>query len=116
MRTKSSLDQLVGGEEISAKVMRQQDEGNDETSNNVPHNHLKEGEIRVVGEAGDTDDSQRAGFGGDDGDRNRPPRDVTSSKEVVAKGALSFAEAQAKQSDADEVNGNDREVEALQAH
>ena len=70
----------------------------------VSHDYLKEREVRVVGEAGDADDGQRAGFGSDDGERDGPPRDVASGKEVVAQSALLFAEAQAEERDAREID------------
>jgi hypothetical protein len=41
---------------------------------------------------------------------------VASGEEVVTQGPLAFAEAHAEQRDADQVNGNDCEIEGVQAH
>ena len=107
---KASLDELIGGEEIAAKVVRQQYETDDESSHDVSQDDLQKREIGVVRQPRNADDSQRAGLGGNDGQRNRPPGNVTSRQEVVAQRALAFAEAHAEQGDPDQIDGNDREV------
>ena len=81
-----------------------------------PMNDLKKSEIRVVGEAGNADDGERAGLGRDDGERNRPPGDFASSEKIVAQSALLFPKTQAEQRDACQVEGDDREIEFVQAH
>ena len=87
--------------------MRQQHEADDDAAYDVAHDDLKEREVRVVGEARDADDGQRAGLGGDDGERDRPPRDVAVGKKVIPQRALLLAEAQPEQRDADQVERDD---------
>src|SRR5258707_3379074 len=96
--------------------MRQQHEADDDAPGNVSQYHLKKGQVGVVGKARNANDGQRTGLGCDDGKRNRPPRNIESGEKVVAKGVLEFAEAQAEQSNPDEINCDDREIETVQAH
>ncbi len=96
--------------------MRQQNEADNDASDQISQNDLQKGEIRIVGEAGNADDGERAGLGGDDRKRNRPPGNVAIRQKVVAQGALPLAEAQAKQSDPHEIERDDREIEFVQSH
>jgi len=96
--------------------MRQQHESDDEAASDISHDHLQEGEIGVVSEAGYADDREGAGFGGNDGERDRPPGNIASSKKVVAQRALLLAEAKSEQSYADEIDGYDAEVDSVEAH
>ena len=66
--------------------MRQQQVADDDPSDEITHHQLQEGEIGVVGQSGHADDGERAGLGGDDGKRNRPPGNVAVGQEVVAQG------------------------------
>ena len=96
--------------------MRQQNESDHEAADDVSHDDLKKREIGVVGEAGNADDGERAGFRGHDGKRNRPPGNVAAGEEIIAQGTLALAEAQTEQSDPDQIGGDDRVVEMVQAH
>jgi hypothetical protein len=96
--------------------VRQQHKADDEATGDVSQHDLQKGHVGVVGEAGNADDSERASFGGDDRKRDRPPRDIASSKEVVAQGALAFAKVQPEQSNAEQVDGDDGEIEVREAH
>ena len=75
---------------------------------------MQECKICVEGEAGDADDGQGAGFGGDDGERDRPPGYVAVGQEVVAQAALRFAEAQSEDRDRRQIERNDRQVERVE--
>src|SRR5262249_48618238 len=108
--------QLICGVEIAAEIVRQQHEADDHAPDYVAENHLQECEIGVVGEAWDADDGERAGFGGNDRERNRPPGNVAIGQKVIAQRTLLLAEAQSEQSDAYQVKGDDSEVEAVEAH
>src|ERR1700687_1012364 len=96
--------------------MRQQHKADDDAPGNISQHHLEKRQVGVICEAGNADDSQGAGFRRNDGKRNRPPGNIASGEEVVAKGVLSLAETQAEQSDPDEIDGDDREIETVQAH
>jgi len=75
---------------------------------------LQEGEVGVEGEAWDADDGQGAGFGGNDGEGDRPPGDVAVRQEVVAQAALRFAKAQSEDRDRRQIKGDDREVDRIE--
>jgi hypothetical protein len=89
----AAVDELVRGEQFAAEVLREQQEADDDASDQVSEDDLEEAEIVVVGEAGDADDGERAGLGGDDGERDRPPGNVAVGEEVVAQRAMALAEA-----------------------
>jgi hypothetical protein len=89
----AAVDELVRGEQFAAEVLREQQEADDDASDQVSEDDLEEAEVVVVGEAGDADDGERAGLGGDDGERDRPPGNVAVGEEVVAQRAMALAEA-----------------------
>jgi hypothetical protein len=91
--------------------MRQQNETDDDAPDEISEDNLQKCQIRVVGEAGNADDGERAGFGGDNRKGNRPPGNVAVSQEVIAQCALTLAETQAEQSDPHEIERNNREIE-----
>ena len=64
--------------------MRQQQETYDDSARDISHGDLQKRHIGAVGQSGNADDGQRAGFGGYDRKRNRPPWNVTSGEKVVA--------------------------------
>ena len=96
--------------------MRQEYEGDDDTSHHIAHRDLQKREVRIVGQAGHADDGERAGFGRHDRQRDRPPRNVAVCEKVIAQRALFFSEAQSEQRDADQVDGDDGEVEMVESH
>ena len=63
----------------------------------VTHDNLQERQVGVVGQPRNADDGERAGLGGDDGKRNRPPGNVAVGQKIVAQSSLPFAKTQAKQ-------------------
>ena len=52
----ATFNELVGGEEIAAEILRDEDEADYDPADEVTHDKLQEGEIAFVGEAGDADD------------------------------------------------------------
>src|SRR5437588_674675 len=96
--------------------MRQQHETDHDAADNVSHDDLEEGQVRIVGQPGNADDGQSTGLGRDNRQRDCPPGNVAPSKKVVAQGTLLLAEAEAEQSDARQVQSDDREIDVVQAH
>src|SRR5580704_2742230 len=113
---KAALDQRVGSVEIAAKILRQQNKTDDHASHEISQNDLQEGEIGIVGKAGNADDGERAGFGRNNRKRDRPPGNIAVGQKVIAQSPLTLAEAQAEQSDPHEVKRNDREIEFVEFH
>ena len=96
--------------------MRQQHEADHDAPNHISHDHLQESEIGVIGKAGDADDGERAGFGGNDGKRDGPPGNIASREKVIAQRAVPLAEAQSEQGDADQIQRDNRQIEFVEAH
>ena len=80
----------------------------------IAEDDLQEAQIGIEGKPRDADDGERAGFGGDDGKRNRPPGNVAVGQEVIAQGALRFAEAQPEDRDRRQIERDDRQVDRVQ--
>ena len=76
--------------------MRQQNEADNHPPHHVSHHDLKKSKIGIVGQPGNADDGERTGFRRHDRKRNRPPRNISPCKKIVAKRPLFFAEAQAE--------------------
>jgi hypothetical protein len=73
---------LIGGDEFAAKVLRDEEEADDDAAYEIAEDKLEEAEVFVIGEAGNADDGERAGFSGDDGERDGPPGDGVVGEEV----------------------------------
>ena len=86
------LEHRVRGDELPVHVARQQHGGDDDATEQVADRDLQEGEIAQVREAGDTDEGERARFGGDDRKQHRPPRDLLAGDEVVPGALLAAPE------------------------
>src|SRR5581483_5808512 len=93
-----------------------EDEADDYPADEIPEDDLQKGEVGVVSEAGDADDRQGAGLGSDDGESDRPPRDVAIGEKVVFQGFLAFAKAQPEQGDTRQINSDDREIDMVETH
>ena len=96
--------------------MRQQHNADNDPADDVAHCDLQKRQVRIVGKAGHADDGERAGFRRDDGQGDRPPRNVAIGQEIIPQRALFFPEAQAEQSDAGQVQRDDGEVEMVESH
>ena len=63
--------------------MREEEEADDDASDDVSHYDLEECEVRYVGETGNADDGECAGFGGNDGEGDAH-QGYCVGKEVIA--------------------------------
>src|SRR5208283_4878004 len=96
--------------------MRQQHEADDDAPDEIANHQLQEGEIGVIGKARHADDGEGAGFSGNDGERNRPPRDVTAGEKVIAQRPLSLAKTQSEERDAQQIDCDQRKIKLVQCH
>ena len=116
----AAVDELVGGEHLAGEVARQEERCHDNAAEHVADNDLEEAEVAREGDAGDGDDREGRGLGGDYRKRDGPPRDGVVGEKVALEraircgGSARFAKAKAEERDADEVD-DDREVEGMQA-
>jgi hypothetical protein len=90
--------------------VRNHDDGEDNAGNDVTDNDLDERNISAISRRGNTDDGERAGFGGDDGKANAPPWSIFAAKEVVACVLLVFAEPNAKANHSGKVKNDDEPI------
>ena len=96
--------------------MRQQHETDHHASDHISHHHLQESQVGVISKSRDADDGEGAGFGGDDGKCDGPPGNIASREKIIAQSAVPLAEAQSEQSDADQVERDNRKIEFVETH
>ena len=65
--SETPVDQLVSSDELSAKVLRDEHETDDDSSQHVAEYQLQEAQVGLIGQAGNANDGESASFGGDDG-------------------------------------------------
>src|SRR5581483_6679694 len=82
-------------------------------ANYVPEDDLKKRKVGIERKARNADDGQRAGFSGDNRERDRPPRNIAIRKKVVTQRALRFPKPQAKKRDSRQVRGDDGQVQRI---
>src|ERR1017187_4463918 len=76
--------ELVGGEHFAAEILGKEQDRNHDAGQQGAEDDLQEAEVAVEGEGGCADDGGGAGFGGDDGQADGPPRGGTPAQEIVA--------------------------------
>jgi hypothetical protein len=84
-RPKRFFQQRIRGDDLTLVISRQQEKRDADAPEDVAGDHLEESEVAGVGEAGNADEGQRTGLGGDDREQHRPPRDLSSRDEVVLR-------------------------------
>src|SRR4029077_20191203 len=114
--TKPPLDEFVGSVKFTAKIVRQENETDDDTPDHVSQHDLQEHQVGVIGQSGNANDGESAGFRCDDGERNRPPWDIAIGEKIVPQRALLLAEAQPEERNPRQVQPDNREVKLVQAH
>ena len=74
---------MVGGQHFAAEVTREEEQRDDDAAEHVAEHDLQEAEVAGEGYAGDGDDGERRGLGGDDGEGDRPPGNGVVGEEVA---------------------------------
>ncbi len=115
LRTKPPLNQLISRIQLAAKILRQQHKTNNDAPDHVSHHQLQKSKIRIVGQAGNTNDGQRAGLRGHNRQRNCPPRNVAVGEKVVSHRPLPLAKPQPEQRDPRQVSRNNQQVDPIQS-
>src|SRR5689334_22453981 len=96
MWSKTLLDELIRRVKVSAEIMRQQNEADENAAGEISEDHLQERKVRVVSKAGDADDRERAGFRSDDRKHDGPPGNTSVGEEIIFERLLAFAEAESE--------------------
>src|SRR5580704_5906520 len=81
--SEAAFDQFVSGVEVALKVLRQQNETNNDASSQISKDHLEKREIRIVSQARNTNDGERAGFRGNDRESDGPPGNIAIREKVI---------------------------------
>src|SRR6516225_8896749 len=111
--SEAAVDELVRGEHLAAEILRDKDQADDYAAEQVAEDQLQKTEVAVIRDARRADNGKSAGFGGNDGERNRPPGNVAAGQEIIAQRALRLAEAESKQRDGNQIDNNDGHVESV---
>src|SRR4051812_3403857 len=82
----------------------------DDPPDHIAHDHLDKGDISAIGHGWNTDDRERAGFGGNNGKADAPPWNIFAPQKIIASVSLVFAEPHPEADDARQVNGNDQPI------
>src|SRR5438445_11077466 len=90
--------------------MRDENDGEDDAGNDIADNHLEQGHVAAVSQAGNADDGQRAGFRCNDGETDAPPGNIFAAEEIIASAVLVFAEPNAEGDDSQEIKRDDDPV------
>ncbi len=110
------FDERVGSEEFAAEIAGEEKQHDENAADEIAEDELKKGEIAAVGDGGCTDDGERGGFRGNDGEGDGPPRRSAAAEEVIADILLAAAEIDAECGDGKEVGKDDDEVEGMDVH
>src|ERR1035438_9478208 len=111
----AAAHELVGSEHFAAEILGKEQDGDHDAGQQVAEDHLEEAEVAVEGEGGGADDGQGAGFGGDYGKADGPPRGGAPAQEIVAEALLAGAKTGAEPGDGGQVGENDGQVETVHA-
>ena len=103
-------DERVGRVDFFFEIQRHHHHRQHDAANHVADHDLDEHQITAIRHRGHADESQRAGLGGHDGKRHRPPRQLASAEKIIARGFLAAPQPNAQRDDADEVNNDDRPI------
>jgi hypothetical protein len=109
-----AINQLIGGVHLAAKVLGDEQHADDDSRQQISEYDLQKAEISIKRQAGNADDGQRAGFSGNNRQRNGPPGNVAVSQKIVAESTLRFTEAQPKDCDRRQIKRDDRQIERIQ--
>ena len=114
-RAEAALQQLVRREQIAAEVGRDEQQADEDAADDVADRELQERHVAGVGLRRNADERQRAGFGGDDREADRPPRHAAIGQEIIARGLLVAREPRPEGRDGEQVDADDEVVDRRRA-
>jgi len=76
---------LIGGEHLTAKILRNKNQADHDAAKQVTEDKLKKAEVAAIGNSGRTDNSERAGFSANNGKSNGPPGNVAVGQKIIAQ-------------------------------
>jgi hypothetical protein len=123
-KPEAPVDKLVGRKHRALEVFGQEDKRDDDASDHVTEDDLKEAEVAGESYAGNGDDGEDRGFGGDNGEGYGPPGNGIVGEEVILEGLFrfavgaggyGFAEAKPEEGDAEQIGNDECEIEGVEA-
>src|SRR5260370_4276211 len=111
------IDQLIRGQHLALKILRQEDQRHHNPSQHVADDDLQKSEVSRERHARNANNRQRTGLRRDDRQRNRPPRNrLVSKKEAPQRPRIRISAApktQTKQRDAEQVDNDQRQIDRM---
>src|SRR6185437_6170093 len=102
---------LIRADQVAARVQRQQEYRDKDASEQVTEGKLDEAIGAEVGDARHADDGECRGFGRDDREAHRPPRQVALADEIIGGRALLATDAQSDRRNRDKIDGDDSKID-----
>ncbi len=113
---KTFFDHRVSRQKFSAKISRQKNQGDQESSHKVAEHPLQKRHVAGVRERRRPDNRECRSLRGHDRKRQRPPRRGSSAQKIIAHVPLFPAEVNAQRRHAQQVNNDNRQVQKVDAH
>jgi hypothetical protein len=98
---------------VTVVVAREQRVGHDDPADDVADDQLEEREVPEIGDPGNADEREGAGFGGNDRKQDGPPGDGLAGDEIVASVLLAASEPDADRGRRRQIGDDDREIESV---
>ena len=113
----AALQQLVHGDDRSAEVERDEEDGDHHPAEEIAEHELQEGEVAAAREkdARNGDKGDGRSLRGHDRRADGPPRHVTAGEEVSGGGLLPLPEPRAGADDRREVGHDDHQIDDVQS-
>ena len=115
-RSKPFAEEIVRGLEIPLIVRGDEDDAHQQSADEVAERKLEKMHVAGIGETGNADKREGAGFTCDDRKADRPPRHFFAAKEIVARAFLFAGNPRPNDRDTDEVDTDDGIVQARKTH
>ena len=89
--SKTAINELIGGEHLTAKILRNKNQADDDAAKQVAEDKLKKAEVAAISNTGRADDGERTGFSANNGESNGPPGNVAVGQKIITQRPLRFA-------------------------
>ncbi len=108
---KAPAHQLISGEHLAAKILRQKQHGDHDPPQQVSQDELQKLKISIERQHRRPDDGERTGFRRNNGERDGPPGRGVSTEKIIFQATLAFAKARPKPGDRKQIGGDSAPVE-----
>ena len=111
-RPEPGLQPGIGGFLLPLEVAGQKPAGHEQPPDQVPERELEKGEVAPGADAGNRDNREGGGFGGDNGEQHGPCRQIAGAKKIVPRRALGAGNPQPHAQGENEIDDDDGEIDA----